>query len=108
MIVKIYKEDLYTLLHSKMKALGLVVSEKKIFLFCSHCKSMMANAPWGGIIFDPRDTVCSMYKEDHYTLLHTNLKGLDLVVLKEFFMFFPMMPLWRGLNGPLGHCWHDI
>ena len=36
-----------------MKALGLVVSEK-IFLCLSHCKSMGANDPWGGAIFDPR------------------------------------------------------
>ena len=49
---------------------------------------MKANEPWGGIIFDPRDTVGSMYKVDHYTLLHTNLKALDLVVLKEFFFVF--------------------
>ena len=37
-----------------MKALGLVVSEKKIFLCFSHCKSMGANDPRGGAIFDPR------------------------------------------------------
>ena len=37
-----------------MKALGLVVSEKKIFLCFSHCKSMGANDPTGGAIFDPR------------------------------------------------------
>ena len=36
----------------KMKALGLVVSEKKIFFLCfSHCKSMGANDPRGGTIF---------------------------------------------------------
>ena len=37
-----------------MKALGLVVSEKKIFICFSHCKSMGANDPRGGAIFDPR------------------------------------------------------
>ena len=33
----------------KMKALGLVVSEKKIFLCLSHCKAMGDNDPpgWG-------------------------------------------------------------
>ena len=36
-----------------MKALGFVVLEKKIFCF-SHCKSMGANDPQGGAIFDPR------------------------------------------------------
>ena len=36
-----------------MKALGLVVSEKNLFLCFSHCKSMGANDPRGGAIFDP-------------------------------------------------------
>ena len=36
-----------------MKALGFLVSEKKIVLCFSHCKSMGANDPWGGVIFDP-------------------------------------------------------
>ena len=40
-----------------MKALGLVVSEKKIFLCFPHCKSMGANNPRGGVIFDPRAMV---------------------------------------------------
>ena len=39
-----------------MKALGLVVLEKKIFF--SHCKSMGAiNDPWSGATFDPRGMV---------------------------------------------------
>ena len=65
---RIYKKDHYTLLHTKygpggigeedflrfshdaprVKALGLVVSEKKIFLCFTHCMSMGANDPWGG------------------------------------------------------------
>ena len=48
-----------------MKALGFLVSEKKIFLCYSHCKSMGANDPRGGVIFDPRVTVSRIYKEDH-------------------------------------------
>ena len=51
-----------------MKALGHVVSEKKIFLCFSHDAQ-------GGACMDPRGTVgriCSrIYKEDHFTLLHT-------------------------------------
>ena len=73
-----------------MKALGLVVSEKKIFLCFSHCMSMGANDPRGGAIFDPRGMVGRIYKEDHYTLLHKNMKDLGLLVSeKNFFMFFP-------------------
>ena len=51
-------------------SLGLVVSEKKMFLCFSHCKSMGANDPRGGTIFDPRGMVGRIYKEDYYTLLH--------------------------------------
>ena len=58
-----------------MKALGLVVSEKKIFLCFSHCKSMGANDPRGGAIFEPRGMIGRIYKKDHYTLLHTKYEG---------------------------------
>ena len=51
------------------KGLGIVVSEK-FFLCFSHCKSMGANDPQDGAIFDPRGMVGRIYKEDHYTLLH--------------------------------------
>ena len=48
-----------------MKALGLVVSEKKIFLCFSHFKSMGANDARGGAIFDPRGMIGRIYKKDH-------------------------------------------
>ena len=54
-----------------MKALGLVVSEKKFFLCFSHCKSMGANDPRGGAIFDPRGMIGRININDHHTLLHT-------------------------------------
>ena len=58
-----------------MKALGLVVSEKKIFLCFSHCKSMRANDPRGGAILHPRGMIGRNYIEDHYTLLHTKYES---------------------------------
>ena len=66
-----------------MKALGLVVSEKKIFLCFSHCKSMGANDPRGGAIFD------RIYIEDHYTLLHTKYESFGPCGFGEedFFIF---------------------
>ena len=55
-----------------MKALGLVASEKKIFLCFSHCKSMRDyNDPRDGAILDPWGMVGRIYKEDHHTLLNT-------------------------------------
>ena len=38
---------------------------------------------------DPRGTVGRIYKEEHYTLLQTNMKALGLVVLeKKIFLCF--------------------
>ena len=64
-----------------MKALGLVVSEKKIFLCFSHCKPMGANDTRGGAIFDPSGMI-------FYVLPH-HVPG-------------------RGLYGPQGHGWQDM
>ena len=74
-----------------MKALGFLVSEKKIFLCFSHCKSMGANDPRGGVIFDPRAMVGRIYKEDHYTLLHTKYQSSGPCGFGEedFFIFSP-------------------
>ena len=57
-----------------MKALGLVVSEKKIYIGFSPCMSIGYD-PWGGAIFDFRGMVGRIYKEENYTLLHTKYKS---------------------------------
>ena len=152
---RIYKEYLYTctLLHTKYESSRPCVSERKIFFCFSHRKSMVANDPRGRAIFDPRDMVGRIYKEDHYTLLHTkyessghcgfgeeffvcfshevpgpvwtpgarlagflknitihcntqNMKALGLVVAEKeiFFYVFPIASLWEQLTlgvGPL-------
>ena len=75
-----------------MKALGLVVSEKKIFFYVfSHCMSMGANDPRGGAIFNPRGMIGRIYKEDHYALLHTKYESSVPCGFGEedIFMFFP-------------------
>ena len=92
-----------------MKALGLVVLEKKISLCFSHCKSMGANDPWGGAIFDSRGMIGRIYKKDHYTLLHTKYEGSGPCGFGEdFFMFCPITPPGAGLYGPQGHSWQDL
>ena len=74
-----------------MNALVLVVSEKKIFLCLSQCKSIGANDSWAGAIFDPRGMVGRIYEEDHYTLLHTKYESNRPCGFREFFyMFFPL------------------
>ena len=68
-----------------MKALGLVVLEKKIFSSFSH------DAPPPGARMDPRGTVGRIYKEEHYTLLQTKYESSGPCGFGEedFFMFFP-------------------
>ena len=61
-----------------MKALGLVVSEKKIFLCFTHDPlppPPPPPPPPGGARMNPRGTVGRIYKEDHYTLLQTKYES---------------------------------
>ena len=51
---RIYKEDHYTLLLTKYESSGPCGFGEEDFLCFSHCKSMGANDPRGGAIFDPR------------------------------------------------------
>ena len=73
---------------------------------------MGANDPQGGSIYDPRCMVGRIYKEDHYTLLHTNYESSAPCGFREenveFFYVFPMTPPGRGLYGPQGHGWKDL
>ena len=93
-----------------MKALGLVVSEKKIFFMFSHCKSMGANDPLGGAIFDTRGMVGRIYKEDHYTLLHTKYESSGPCGFGEedFFLCFSHDAPGAGPYGPQGQGWQDL
>ena len=48
-----------------IEALGLLVSEKKIFVSFSLCKSMENIDPRGVAKFDPGDMIGTIYVEDH-------------------------------------------
>ena len=48
-----------------IEALGFLVSEKKIFVSFSHCKSMETIYPRGVAKFDPRGMAGTIYVEDH-------------------------------------------
>ena len=72
---RIYKEDHFTLLHTKYESFGPCGFGEIDFLCFSHCKSMEDNNPRGGAFFDPRDMVGRIYKEDHYILLHTKYES---------------------------------
>ena len=68
-----------------MKALGLEVSEKKIFL----CFTYDPPPPPGRM--DPRGTVGRINKEDHYTLLQNKYESFGScgVGEEDFLMYFP-------------------
>ena len=53
---RIYKEDHYTLLHTKCESSGPCCfgGEDLFFLCFSHSKAMEANGPRGGVIFYPK------------------------------------------------------
>ena len=55
MVSRIYKEDHYTLLHTKYESSGPCGFGDKIYVF-PH------NAPWGGACMDPRGTVGRIYE----------------------------------------------
>ena len=72
-----------------MKALGHVVSEKKIFLCFSH------DAPRARPIWTPRARLAGFMKR---TIIHCytkNMKALDLVVSEKIFVCFSHVSLWE-------------
>ena len=83
-----------------MKALSLVVSEKKIFLCFTHDTP----PPQGGACMNPRGTVDRIYKEDHYTLLLTKYKSSGPCGFGEedFFYVFPIVSLWELMTPGAG------
>ena len=75
-----------------MKALGLVILEKKIFFYVFPIACLWELMTPGAVpFFDPRGMVGRIYKEDHYTLLHTKYESSGPCGFGEedFFMFFP-------------------
>ena len=51
-----------------------------------------------------------IYKEDHYTLLHTKYESFGSCGFGEedFFMVFAMTSPGPGPYGPQGHGWQDL
>ena len=50
-----------------------------------------------GAIFDSRGMVCRIYKEDHYTLLHTKYENSGPCGFEDVFymFFFSIVSLWE-------------
>ena len=61
MVGRIYKEDHNTLLLTKYESSGPCGFGEEDFLCFPHCKSIGANDPRGGAIFNPRGMVGRIY-----------------------------------------------
>ena len=93
---RIYKEDYYTLLPTKYESSG-PCGFGEDFLCFTHDPSphkVFPMTPLGRGRMDPRGTVGRVYKEDHYTLLHTKYESSGSCCFGEgdFFMFFHDVP----------------
>ena len=84
-----------------MKALGLVVSEKKIFLCFSH------DAPWAGPIWTLGAWLAGFIKRNIIYYYKQNMKALGLVVSeKKIFLCFTHCKS-MGANDPRGRAIFD-
>ena len=73
-----------------MKALGLVVSEKKIFYVLPH------HAPGAGPVWTPGARLAGFIKRTTIQCYTQTMKGLGLVVSeKKIFYGFPIVSLWE-------------
>ena len=101
---RIYKEDHYTLLHTKYESSGPCGFGEEDFFY------VFPMTPRDGARIDPRGTVGRIYIEDHYTLLHTKYESSGPCGFGEedLFYVFPMTPPGRGPYGPQGHGWQDL
>ena len=71
---------------------------------------MGANDPGAGPFFDPRGMVGRIYKEDHYTSLHTKYESSGPCDFGEedfFLNVFPMTPPGRGPRGTVGRIYEE-
>ena len=84
---RIYKEDHFTLLHTKYESFGPCGFGEEDFL------TFFPWRPWGRARMDPMGRVGRIYKEDHYTLLHTKYESPGSSGFGgDFFMFYPWPP----------------
>ena len=79
---RIYKEDHFTLLHTKYESFGPCVSEKRIFKKISH------DAPGAGPVWTPGARLAGFIKRTTIHCYKQNMKALGLVVSEKNFLCF--------------------
>ena len=103
MVGRIYKEDHYTLLHTKYESSGPCGFGEEDFLCFTH-------VPHGvGPVWTPGARLAGFIKRTTIHCYTQNMKALGLVVSeKKIFLCFPMTPPGWGPYGPQGHGWQDL
>ena len=95
MVGKIYEEEYYTLLHTKMKAMSLVVSKKNFFYVCpivSLWELMTPEGGGGGHFLPQGHDSHDLCKAPHNNAAYQT-EPLPLVV-SEKINVFPIISLW--------------
>ena len=91
-----------------MKALGLVVSEKKIFLCFPIVSLWELITPGAGSILTPGPWLAGFIKRTTIHCYTQNMKALGLVDSEKNFFYFPYDAPGRGPYRPQGHGWQDL
>ena len=94
MIGRIYVKLCIIMLHSRYRSFVSCGYREDFFHVFPIISLWQIMTPLGQACMDPRGTVGRIYKEDHYTLLHTKY-GLVVLEKKFFFGFFPIVRLWK-------------
>ena len=89
MIGRIYKDDLYTLLHTKYESSGPCGFGEEFFIYFPH------DAPVAGPVWTPGAWLAGFMKRTTIHCYKQNMKALGLVVSEKkiFFYVLPMTPL---------------
>ena len=101
---------------TNIKALGFVVSEKKIFTCFPYIKLYKTCDPRGGTIFDPRDIIWNKLVEVYLVMLNTKYQGSRLCGFRqEDFFTFPYIsicktcdPLGGAISSPRAIIWKNL
>ena len=103
MVGRIYKEDHYTLLHTKYESSGPCGFGEEDF-FKSFYDALGAGPLW-----TPGARLAGLIKRNTIYCYKQNMKSLGLVVSEEkIFLCFTHDPTGRGPYGPQGHGWQDL
>ena len=115
---RIYKEDYYTLLHTKYERSGPCGFGEEDFLYFPHdgfyvfpiVSLWELMTPEAGSFLTPGPWLAGFIKRTTKHCYTQNMKALGFVVSEKkiFFYIFPKTPPGRGPYGPQGHGWQDL